>query len=179
MNKFKIVVIIFILIISLLIIYPFINLDTGEAIYVFSYSTDIDKYVNNSCYDESYFYFEDKDISIYEFNYYRFNFFHMIKLNYKKGNICASEYLLEEDYINDFLDRAVINENVNNIDVSNLIEGKSAIVSNKKYFGNDYSNGIWYQLDGKEEVMYIFYVDDLLVIQVGYSDEGAKFIAYK
>ena len=46
MNKFKIVVIIFILIISLLIIYPFINLDTGEAIYVFSYSTDIDKYVN-------------------------------------------------------------------------------------------------------------------------------------
>ena len=103
----------------------------------------------------------------------------MIKLNYKKGNICASEYLLEEDYINDFLDRAVINENVNNIDVSNLIEGKSAIVSNKKYFGNDYSNGIWYQLDGKEEVMYIFYVDDLLVIQVGYSDEGAKFIAYK
>ena len=175
----KIFICISLILFLFLLIYPFIEIDTGKKIIVFGYNDDVSKYEDVSCYDESYFYFEDKDISIYEFNYYRFIFFHMIKLNYKKGNICASEYLLEEDYINDFLDRAVINENVNNIDVSNLIEGKSAIVSNKKYFGNDYSNGIWYQLDGKEEVMYIFYVDDLLVIQVGLSDEGPKYIAYK
>ena len=38
---------------------------------------------------------------------------------------------------------------------------------------------IYYTLDGKEEVMFIFYVDELLVIQVGLSDEGPKFIAYE
>ena len=36
-----------------------------------------------------------------------------------------------------------------------------------------------YVLDGKYETLYVFYVDDLLVIQVGFSDEGPKFIAYK
>ena len=38
---------------------------------------------------------------------------------------------------------------MNNIDLSKLIEGKKAIVSNKKYFGNDYKNSIYYKLDGK------------------------------
>jgi len=45
--------------------------------------------------------------------------------------------------------------------------------------GNEYDKAIYYVLDGKSEVMYVFYVDDLLIIQVGYSDEGPKFIAYK
>ena len=64
-------------------------------------------------------------------------------------------------------------------DLSKLIEGKKAIVSNKKYFDNDYKSSIYYKLDGVEQVMYIFYVDDLLVIQVGNTDEGCKFIAYR
>ena len=56
---------------------------------------------------------------------------------------------------------------------------KTAIVGNKRYFGDDYNNSIDYVLDGKYETLYVFYVDDLLVIQVGFSDEGPKFIAYK
>ena len=36
-----------------------------------------------------------------------------------------------------------------------------------------------YKLDGEYKEMYIFYNDDLLIIQIGLSDEGPKFIAYK
>jgi hypothetical protein len=63
--------------------------------------------------------------------------------------------------------------------LATLIIDKKAIVGNKKYFGNDYLNSIEYILDGKEEIMYLYYLDDLLVIQVGLSDEGPKYIAYK
>ena len=69
--------------------------------------------------------------------------------------------------------------NSHNINLSSLIEGKTPIVSNTRYLGNDYSTSIGYILDGKEETMYIFYKDDLLIIQVGLSDEGPKYIAYK
>ena len=39
------------------------------------------------------------------------------------------------------------------------IEGKKAIVGNTRYIGNDYEAFINYKLDGKEEIMYIFYQD--------------------
>ena len=70
-------------------------------------------------------------------------------------------------------------EHEKNVNISKLIEGKHAIVGNKRYSGNDYETFIEYKLDGKYQTMYIFYIEDLLVIQVGLSDEGPKFIAYK
>ena len=175
----KIFICISLILFLFLLIYPFIEIDTGKKIIVFGYNEDVSKYEDVSCYDESYFYVEDKDISINNFTFSKFLFFHWIILDYEKGNVCETEYLLEEEYINNFLENAVILENENNIDLGKLIEGKKAIVSNKKYFGNDYKKSIYYKLDGKEEVMYIFYVDDLLVIQVGNTDEGCKFIAYR
>jgi hypothetical protein len=36
-----------------------------------------------------------------------------------------------------------------------------------------------YKLDDKYEELYVFYLDDLLVIQVGNTDEGPKYIAYE
>ena len=36
-----------------------------------------------------------------------------------------------------------------------------------------------YKLDGRSEELYIFYLDDLLIIQVGNPDDGLKFIAYE
>lgn len=69
--------------------------------------------------------------------------------------------------------------NENHIDLAKLIEGKKAIISNTRYTGNNYDNGIFYKLDGRHEEMWIFYVDDLLVVQVGSPDELQKFIAYK
>ena len=104
---------------------------------------------------------------------HRFLFFYVIILEYEEGNICDTEYVLEPSYIDNFLENAVIKHNDNNIDLGALIEGKT------RYFDNDYMNSIEYILDGKYEVLYIFYVDDLTIIQVGLSDEGPKFIAYK
>ena len=175
----KIFICISLILFLFLLIYPFIEIDTGKKIIVFGYNDDVSKYEDVSCYDESYFYVEDKDISINNFTFSKFLFFYIITLDYEEGNVCETEYLLEEEYINNFLENAVILENENNIDLSKLIEGKKAIVSNKKYFGNDYKSSIYYKLDEEEQVMYIFYVDDLLVIQVGNTDEGCKFIAYR
>ena len=100
-------------------------------------------------------------------------------MEYEEGNYCDTQFVLEEDYIRDFLERAEIEENVNNLDIAKLIEGKEAIVGNTRYLGNDYENGIFYVLDGKYEELYVFYVDDLLVIQVGSPDESPKYIAYR
>ena len=65
------------------------------------------------------------------------------------------------------------------VDFNKLVTDKEAIVGNTRYIGNDYETSISYILKDKHEILYIFYVDDLLVIQVGLSDEGPKFIAYK
>jgi len=106
-------------------------------------------------------------------------FFYKITLEYENGNLCDYEYVLEEEYITNFIDNANIKSNLNNINIEKLIKDKTAIIGNTRYLGNDYENYIEYILDGKHEILYVFNVDDLLVIQVGYSDEGPKFIAYK
>ena len=36
-----------------------------------------------------------------------------------------------------------------------------------------------YMLVDEYKELYVFYVDNLLVIQIGNTDEGAKYIAYK
>ena len=178
-KNFFILGIIMLIIGIFLIIYPLIEFNIGNKIIKFSYNEDVSEFEENACYDENYFYNEERDISIYNFDFKKILVFHIIILEYKEGNVCDTEYVLDEEYIDDFLDRAVIKENVNNIDLAKLIEGKKAIVGNIRYFGNDYSNSVEYILDGKEELLYVFYIDNLLVIQVGSSDEGPKYIAYK
>ena len=86
-------------------------------------------------------------------------------------NFNSYEGLNEFDFTSD--------DNNKNIDLGKLIKNKKAIVANKRYFDNPYDTQIDYILDGRHETMYVFYVEDLLVIQVGLSDEGPKFIAYK
>lgn len=179
-NKICLVsVILFFIIISLLILYPNIEINKDNKIIKFSYSDDISLFEDQECYNESYFYNKKRNISIYNYDFKKFLFFHIIIIEYKDGNVCDTEYLLEESYINDFINNAKIEHNEYNIDIAKLIEGKEAIVGNIKYLGNEYGKAIYYVLNGKHEVLYIFYVDNLLVIQVGYSDEGPKYIAYK
>lgn len=162
-----------------LIIYPFIEIDTGAKLIRFSYSGDFSQYDKNHSYNELYCYNEKYDVSIRSFQVKNFLFFHTINMEYIKGDFRKTQFVLPEEYIENFLKNAVISENVNNIQIASLIEGKTAITGNKKYSGNDYNNGIYYTLDGKEEEMYVFYADELLVIQVGSPDELPKFIAYK
>ena len=179
-NKIIIPVMITLVIIGLfLIIYPTVEIQTEDKLIAFRYSDDISEFETELSLDENYAYYVKRDISICEYDFKKFWFFHVITMEYKEGNYCDTQFVLEEAYIKDFLERAEIEENVNNLDIAKLIEGKTAVVGNTRYSGNDYENAIYYVLDGKYEELYVFYVDDLLVIQVGSPDESPKYIAYK
>ena len=161
-------------------IVPFIKYKDNNTITYIAYKDHSFKYDEDIlCYNESYFYNKDMDISISHVEVKKYLFFYLTTIHFKDGNVCDYEYYLEESYINNFINNAEIIENNNNLDISKLIEGSRAIVSNKLYIGNDYLSDIWYKLDGKYGELYVFYVDDLLVIQVGSRDDGAKFIAYE
>lgn len=162
-----------------LLVYPSVEIQTNNKLIAFRYSDDIDEFETEISYNESYVYYADRDISIENYDFKHFLFFHVIAMEYIEGNYCDTQFVLEEEYIKDFLERAEIEYNDSNLDIAKLIEGKDAIVGNTRYLGNDYDNAIFYVLDGKHEELYVFYVDDLLIIQVGSPDECPKYIAYK
>ena len=186
-KKILLISIIVIIIISLfLLIYPNLEFFKNDYFYITSYSKDwidsedLEKLEQEMCYDESYSYYKNKDISIIKWEYKNFLFFRWFKIEYKKGNVCETEYLLEESYIKHFLENSEIISNEDNIDLAKLINGKTAIVGNIRYPWNDNYSYISYKLDGKLKEMFIsINEEDLLIIQVGLSDEGPKFIAYK
>lgn len=167
-------------------LYPKIEFYTESYLYMFSYSKNLEKnedfieLEDETCYDESYSYNKKRNISLNNWEYKNFLFFRWLKVKYKKGNICSTEYLLEESYINKFLNNAIIKENKDNINLSELIKDKEPIVENKRYPWNDNASYIEYVLDGEYKEMYIYINDEeLIIIQVGLSDEGPKYIAYK
>lgn len=169
-----------------LLIYPRLEFFKNDYFYITSYSKgwidseDLEKLEQEMCYDESYSYYKNKDISIIKWEYNNFLFFRWFKIEYEEGNVCEAEYLLEESYIENFIKNAEIITNEDNVNLAKLIEGKTPIVGNTRYPWNDNYLYIEYKLDGKYMDMYISTNEDgLLVIQVGLSDEGPKFIAYK
>lgn len=179
--KKKIIILISIILIIGVIIFllPLIVIDKNNKIMYLSFKEDFSKYEEVTCYDDGMSYYKEKDITIKSINVEKKFIYYLITLEYVDGNLCASEFMMEENYMNKFLSSAEILSNEKNVDVKNLIEGKTPIIKNKRYNGNDYETSIEYKLDGRYETMYIFYQDDLLIIQVGLSDEGPKFIAYK
>lgn len=169
-----------VLIIGVLCLYPNIEIMKDGVIYKFQYNDDFGEFDTNHCYDESYAYNEKRDISISGWDVKKFLFFHMLVLEYKEGNMCETEYLLTEEEFKRIISDAEIEENEDNIDLNKLIEGKEAIVSNKRYPWNDEYQYIGYNLDGNYKEMYISTNDEgLLIFQIGNSDEGPKYIAYK
>lgn len=179
MKKKWIPIIILATIAFMFLAYPTIEIQTENYLIALRYSDDISEFETDMTDNECYVYYADKDISIYDYDFKKFLFFHVITMEYVEGNMCEVEYVLEEEYIQNFLENAVIKYNDSNLDIAQLIEGKEAIVGNTRYLGNEYDKQIDYILDGKHQTLFVFYVDDLLVIQVGLSDEGPKFIAYK
>lgn len=179
-KKIIIISIVVLSVILLLILIPYIKIDTGSKIMYLKYNDHIDEeYEDNMCYHESVSYVEDKNISVTGITIEKKFIFYLITLEYVNGNLCDTEYLLEESYIKNFINNAEITYNSHNLDIEKLIEGKTAIVSNTRYLGNEYDTFIEFNLDNKYEIMYIFYKDDLLIFQVGSPDESTKFIAYK
>lgn len=179
-KKIIIVGIIILFIILLFILISQIKIDTGSKIMYLKYNDYLDEeYEDNMCYHESVSYVKSKDISVNKISIEKKFIFYLFTLEYVEGNLCDTEYVLEESYIKNFINNAEITYNSHNLDIKKLIEGKTAMVSNTRYTGNEYNTFINYKLDGRYEIMYIFYKDDLLVLQVGYPDESTKFIAYK
>ena len=175
----KIMIVVAVLVTVGLVIYPNIVINTGEQLIVCNYDGDFSEYDVNQTFDENYCYNEKYDVSIYTFDVRNFLFFHVIIMDYVEGDMREEEFILDEAYIANFLANAIIEENPSNIDLAKLIEGKEAIVGNTRYTGNDYENVIYYTLDGRYDELSIFYVDDLLVIQIGNPDEGPRYIAYQ
>lgn len=178
-RKLKFIIPIVILLIIIFLTLPMFELKTDKKLYAIRYTEDYSEFETNGCYDESYYYNRKHDISIYNYKHTRFLFLNFYSFDYKEGNVCKTEYQLEESYIKDFIEKATITYNSHNLDIKSLIEGKKAIVGNSRYSGNNYEMVITYTLNNRHETMYVFYQYDLLIIQVGLSDEGPKFIAYK
>ena len=166
---------------AFLAVYPHIEVQTEDQFIACRYSDDISEFEDDISLDECYTYYADRDISITSFNIKKFLCFYVFIMHYEEGNLIESQYILEESYIQDFLDNAVIEENLDNVDLAELIKNREAIVSNARYVPEDHdqSSAIYYQLHDQSEVMFIFELDGLLVIQVGYPDEGPKYIAFQ
>lgn len=177
LKKIILITIIFLIIIFLTI--PMLEIKTENKLYIIRYKENTDEFETNSCYNESYFYNKKHNISLSNFKHKNFLFIHIHSFDYKEGNICKTEYQLEEEYIQNIISNATITSNPNNINLKTLIEGKTPIVGNTKYLGNDYTLSMDYILEEKEETLFVFYKYELLIIQIGHSDEGPKYIAYK
>ncbi len=173
------VIIILVLTLTVFLVYPNIEFRKDGTLYVCRLNDDFSEFEENASYNELYFYNEKRDISIKNFDVKNFLCFYLFTFEYIEGDARETEFLLEEEFIGYWLKNAEITENPDNIDIAKLIEGKEAIVGNKRYFGNEYDKAIYYKLDGKYDEMYIFESEGLTVIQVGSPDELPKFIAYK
>lgn len=182
-NKFKKLIValsvFLVLILAVLIVYPRVEFRKNNKLYVCSFSDDFSEFEENASYNELYFYNEQRDISIKTFDVKNFFCFYLFTFEYEEGDMRETQFILEEKFIDYWLKNAEITENPDNIDIAKLIEGKEAVVGNTRYSGNDYNNCIFYELDGKENELYVFESEGLTVIQVGSPDESPKYIAYK
>lgn len=174
-----IVAILLCLAVCVVIVYPKIEFKKDGKLYVCSFSDDFSRFEENASYNELYFYNEKHDVSLKTFDVKNFLCFYLFTFEYEEGDKRETMFILDEEYIDYWLENAKITSNSENVDVAALIEGKEAMVANKRYHGNDYNKAIFYDLDGKSDEMYIFECDGLTVIQVGSPDESPKYIAYK
>ncbi len=168
-----------VLILAVVLIYPNIEFQKNGKLYACSFSDDFSKYEENPSYNELYFYYEKRDISLKTFDVKNFLCFYLFTFEYEEGDKRETQFVLEEKFVEYWIENAKITDNEKNIDVAALINGKQAIVGNKRYTTDDEKDAIFYELDGDYGEMYIFECDDLTVIQIGSPDESPKYIAYK
>jgi len=172
-----------------LLIYPHITIETEDRLIAFRYSDDTSEFETEISADECYTYYEDRDVTWSSFDFKKFGPFYVLVFDTEQGNTIQSKYALDPEYMDQFLADAVIEaveKDYKEIlftkdDIASMIAGKTPVEGGGRYSCHDYdaATRIYYSLDGVENFMSIFEADDLLVIQVGYSDEGPKFIAYE
>ena len=105
-RKLKIRYILMALLLIIIILFmalPMFEFKTENKLYALRYKEDYSEFETNGCYTESYYYNEKYDISLHNFNNKKFLFFNFYSFDYKEGNVCKTEYQLEEQYIKDFI----------------------------------------------------------------------------
>lgn len=184
-NKFfkvfvPIIVILLILVFILLFIDK-IKITVGNEIRYMSLSSDVLWIEENSitCYDDGLTYLKDKGITIKNIDFKKVGFLWYHRVTFEEGNLCDYEFYIEEKDFLYMITKAEIVDNEDELDLTKMIKGKKAIVGNKRYPWVDDYKYIGLNIDGKYKEVYITERDDLLVFQIGNSDEGPKYIAYK
>ncbi len=172
-----------------LLVYPKITIQTDDKLVACRYSDDISEFETEVSLDECYTYYEDRDVTWTGFRFKKFGPFFVLFFDIEQGNTIQSKYVLEPGYMDVFLAGAeidVVEKDYKEIslttdDVTAMIADKTPVEGEGRYVCPDYdaATRIYYKLDGKEEIMFIFEVDGLLIFQVGYPDEGPKYIAYE
>ncbi|MBR3755860.1 MAG: hypothetical protein IKK48_02015 [Firmicutes bacterium] len=174
---------------AVLLIYPNITIQTEAQLIACRYSDDTSAFETEISADECYVYDATRNVTWSGFDVKKFGPFYVLIFETEPGNAIASKYALDPGYMDTFLARAeieLVEKDYKEIafdvdDVAALLSGKTPMEAGGRYTCPDYdvATKIYYTLDGEESFMSIYETDGLLVVQVGYPDEGPKFIAYK
>lgn len=184
-NKFfKVFITLFIIVAILafsLLFIDKIKITSGNEIRFISLDDSIDWIDKDSitCYDESYTYMKDKDISIDSINIKKVWFLWYHRYTFKEGNVCEYEFFIDEKDFLYMITKGEVIENEDKLDLTKMIKGKTAITGNTKYSLEETRKFMMLKVDGEEKEIYVDEVDGLLAIRIGNTDEGPKYIAYK
>lgn len=167
-------------VIMLLMCYPFLEISINNKLYVFNYFSDYTEWEENTCYDDSFSYNEKRDISISDIKLKNILFFKWFEIIYTEGNMCEEEYVIEEKRFLDIVNKGIIINNDDKVDILSLIKNKQIMKENKKYNWLDDYKYISYKYNSEVVEIYVTERENnTIIFQIGNSDENPKFIAYK
>lgn len=158
----------------------------------------LSKYVENlkSCYDESYFYDKNLDITISKYQVEEGSPFNKIYLTYTYGNYCENEYVLDDNWMTELNEKAVMQEavisediinskKVSYADVKSLLDYISkpsvARIENKNNIdenGSKYLMAYYYKLNRKSYVLSVFVYNNYLAFKVIDANDHGKNAIY-
>lgn len=184
-NKvFKVFITLFVVVVILVFSLLFIDkikITSGDEIRFISLDENIDWLDKDSitCYDESYTYMKDRDITVDSINIKKVWFLWYHRYTFREGNVCEYEFFIDEKDFLYMITKGEVIENEDKVDLIKMIKGKEAITGNKRYSLEENRKFIMLKIDDEEKEIYVDEVDGLVIIQIGNTDEGPKYIAYK
>ena len=90
---------------AVLIVFPNIEIRPTATLYVCQYSDSFGEFEENPSYNERYFYNEKRDISIDKMEVRSVLFCHVLELKFVEGDKRETQFVLEEDYIKNFIEK--------------------------------------------------------------------------
>ncbi len=180
----------------------YINSDNENTFKTLRSTSNIREYINKyldtleACYDESYFYDKDLDITIFKYEVKGGKFLNNIYLDYQLGNYCENEYVLDEDWISEFqkgakiseiklemcentctekdVEKKYIDNLLNYIKTQERIEHNDNVNMNAKYIIK-----VYYELNKDLYFLSIFKYESYLAFKVVDQDDHPKNAIYK